>query len=311
MHVWLSGLWKKPNGKLMTTTLPKKPSLILAVAFFASSVSLSPVARAAGPLGADGGWATDQNGGVYWTPSLCQTLSNAGIGQMRMGARLPANTAASMWTNGSPNLATYDTVVNNLRAQGIVIVMLINGESYYNANNYGVNANANETNSLANGYNDYIGSFVTNAVLPLVAHFHDRIKVYEIWNEEAASSTYVYPSCYSWMMTKSWQAVHVTLGYSDSLVITSDGSDGTVACGPYVTQMFQAGNNSTVNSFLSNRNLYGAYPMDGYGQHLYIDGWELAPSIDIQNCINNYRGFYTAFEGTGTSKGTWITEFGW
>src|SRR5262249_26074995 len=55
----------------------------------------------------------------------------------------------------------------------------------------------------------------------------------------------------------------------------------------------------------------GVYPMDGYGQHLYIDGWELAPIADIQNCISNYHGFYVAYEGTGTSKGTWVTEFGW
>lgn len=283
---------------------------LLMLVAFASLWAVQPV-EAAGPIGCDRGWACDNNGNVYWTVDQCQALSSAGIGIMRMGARLPSNLAADMWTNGSPNLATYDTVVNNLRAQGITIVMLINGESYHNANNYDVNANANETNSLANGDNAYVDSFVTNAVLPLVAHFHDRVKVYEIWNEEAASATYVYPSCYSWMMTKSWQAVHETLGYSDCLVITSDGSDGTVSCGTYVTSMFQEGNGSVVNSFLSNRNLYGVYPMDGYGQHLYIDGWELAPSADIQNCISNYHGFYAAYEGSGTTKGTWVTEFGW
>jgi hypothetical protein len=285
---------------------------MLGCAWLATALWLAPSVQASGPLGADGGWATDQNGGVYWTPSQCQTWSAGGIGMMRMGARLPGNTAASMWTNGSPNLAAYDTVVNNLRAQGIQVVMLINGESYYNSHNYDPNANANETNSVANGDNAYIDDFVAKAVQPLVAHFHDRVKVYEIWNEEAATSTYVYPSCYSWMMTKSWRAVHVTLGYSDCLVVTSDGTDGTPTDGPYLNSLFQAGNNPAVNSFLSNRSLYGCYPMDGYGQHLYIDGWELAPSADIQTCIDTYRNTYMGYEGSSNSwKGTWITEIGW
>src|ERR1700757_2610800 len=107
----------------MKTNLMK----LLALGMFASLWVAMPVG-AAGPIGCDHGWACDNNGNVLWTAGQVQGLSAAGVGLMRMGARLPSNLAADMWTNGSPNLATYDTVVNNLRAQGITIVMLINGE---------------------------------------------------------------------------------------------------------------------------------------------------------------------------------------
>ena len=96
---------------LVRTEHMKTPLMkLLASWTFASLWAVLP-AKAAGPIGCDHGWACDNNGNVLWIPDQVQALSASGVGMMRMGARLPSNLAADMWTNGSPNLATYDTVV--------------------------------------------------------------------------------------------------------------------------------------------------------------------------------------------------------
>src|ERR1019366_1316309 len=116
----------------------------------------------------------------------------------------------------STELGYYDTAINNARAAGLQVLILMNnqgwtgGQSSWNANNY-------ETTGG------------TGVVAPIVQHFHDRVKVYEIWNEPSAGSSsstnagvisysgssYMYPSCYSWLLSKSWLAAPVPLGYSD------------------------------------------------------------------------------------------------
>jgi hypothetical protein len=55
----------------------------------------------------------------------------------------------------------------------------------------------------------------------------------------------------------------------------------------------------------------GAYPLDGIGQHLYIDQGGLTSSTKISAYLQDVRTAYTNFESTKTSKKTEITEFGW
>src|SRR5262249_26152047 len=55
----------------------------------------------------------------------------------------------------------------------------------------------------------------------------------------------------------------------------------------------------------------GAYPLDGIGQHLYIDQGGLTSGSKITRYLQDVRNAYVAFEGTKTAKKTEITEFGW
>jgi hypothetical protein len=55
----------------------------------------------------------------------------------------------------------------------------------------------------------------------------------------------------------------------------------------------------------------GAYPLDGIGQHLYIDQGTLTSSTKVNAYLQDVRAAYLAFEGTTTTKKTEITEFGW
>ncbi len=281
--------------------------------------------KGAGPIGVDGGWVVSNNGGINLTPSVAAAYTANGVGWLRIEFRL-----VNGYTNwNSTMLGYYDQAINNAVAAGLQVDGLIDytswpgGQSAWNANNH--------ENTGGNGDNAYVDGFAANAVNPIVAHFHDRIKLWEIWNEPSTWSshsgstysggTFVYPSVYSWMLTKSWQQVHKVLGYNDCTVI-SGGIFGTTDLsssdpnydyqnsGAYwLNNVFTQGNSTAVNSFLSNRNTYGVYPADGYGQHLYIDYNTQTTTSHVSNYGNLVRNVYTSYDST--SKGTYMTEFGW
>jgi len=291
----------------------------------AAGALLTVSARAAGPIGVDGGWVVSNGGAVYLSPSIAAAYSANGVGWLRIEFRL-----VNGYTNwNSTMLGYYDTAINNAIAAGLQVDALIDytswpgSQSTWNANNH--------ENTSGNGDNSYVDNFAANAVNPIVAHFHDRIKLYEIWNEPSTWSThsgstysggtFVYPSVYSWMLTKSWQQVHVTLGYTDCKVISGGIFGHTDLAGTdpnynsensgagWLTRVFQQGTSSAVNSFLSSKNTYGTYPADGYGQHLYIDYNIQTTSGDVSTYGGLVRSAYTAYDSS--SKGTYMTEFGW
>lgn len=62
--------------------------------------------------------------------------------------------------------------------------------------------------------------------MPIVQHFRDRVKIYELWNEPNAwtrnpspgvyeGGSFIYPSNFSWVLAKSWVAVHITNNIND------------------------------------------------------------------------------------------------
>src|SRR5213080_2560685 len=192
-------------------------TMLLTAGFIVSS-------QAGGPNSVDAGWVIDNSGNVLLTPTLASNYAAGKTGWLRVNMRLiNGNTA---WN--STMLRYYDAPINNARNAGLQVFILIGGEagnggqSSWNANNYECNG--------GNGQNPYIDAFVTNAVAPIIAHFHDRVKVYEIWNEPStwqtqsgnciSGGTYVYPSCYSWMLNKSWINAHVTQAFNDVTIIS-------------------------------------------------------------------------------------------
>ncbi len=194
------------------------------------AVSLALSARAAGPLAADTGWTIDNSGNLLLTATKCSQLVANGVGWQRIGMRLiPGHTNMD-----STMLGYYDNVINTARAAGIQVLILVNNESYSGSQS-AWDANNNE-NTGGNGDNSYIDGWIANSFVPVVQHFHDRVKVYEIWNEPStwsshsgntySGASFMYPSCYSWLLTKSWQQVHKVLNYSDCKVV-SGGIFGT------------------------------------------------------------------------------------
>ncbi|HZQ47010.1 MAG TPA: hypothetical protein VFC07_08365, partial [Verrucomicrobiae bacterium] len=136
------------------------------------------VAHAAGPYGTDNGWAIDSNGNALLTSSLAGKLSQGEAGWIRVEMRLiPGHTN---WD--SAMLGYYDTAVNNACNAGLQVLLLIDGGSWPGSQT-NWEANASETNPGLNGDNLYVEEFATNAVVPIVQHFRNRVKIYELWNE--------------------------------------------------------------------------------------------------------------------------------
>lgn len=278
--------------------------------------------RAAGPYGTDNGWAIDNNGNPYLTSAMASQLSQAETGWIRIEMRLiPGHTN---WD--SAMLGYYDTVVNNARNAGLQVLLLIDGGSWP-GNQTDWEQNAYEVINSLNGDNPYVEGFATNAVVPIVQHFRNRVKFFELWNEPNAwtssygvGGTFMYPSNYGWLLARSWEAIHKTYGYNDVTLffggVFGHNIGGTTnyssAGAQYVDDTYSTGiSTSKGGSFAYIHSKYGAYPLDGIGQHIYLDTGSALHTNYFRSYEDWVRQAYTKYEGTSTTKKTFITEFGW
>lgn len=297
----------------MQKILPRLIGLLSLATLAAGAEWFAPVARAGGPMGIDGGIVVSGSGNVNLTTALASNYVAGKTGWIRINMILTSG--HTTWH--STELGYYDTAINNARAAGLQVLILMNnqgwtgGQSSWNANNY-------ETTG-GNGDNAYVDGWINGVVAPIVQHFHDRVKVYEIWNEPSTwsssstnagvisycGSSYMYPSCYIWLLSKSWLAAHVTLGYSDVKII-SGGVFGTSALGAsdpggnsgsnYVATFYSKGTNVAIGApFTTAKNSCGSYPVDGIGQHLYIDYNITITGAHITQYLNLIRAAYNEF----------------
>ncbi|HZT42987.1 MAG TPA: VCBS repeat-containing protein [Chthonomonadaceae bacterium] len=282
----------------------------------------SPAAWASGTMGVDTGWVIDNSGNPLFTPAVAGQLRQAQVGWVRMEFRLVNGNT----TWNAAMLGYYDTVVNTARANGLQVLGLIDytswpgSQSDWTANNY--------ENTGANGDNSFIDNFAANAAVPIIAHFHDRVKIWEIWNEPNAwtsnpsqgvytGGTFIYPSNFSQLLARTYADVKEINGLRDVQLISGGvfghdiaGKNYEDAGAQYIDDTYNVGIN-TVGSFSYAMSHWGTYPLDGIGQHIYIDQGTTTTSGAIQQYCDWVRQAYTKYEGTGTSKHSFITEFGW
>jgi regulation of enolase protein 1 (concanavalin A-like superfamily) len=297
----------------------------LAVFCWLAAIGFASTARGAGPYGVDNGWAVDDSGNILLTSSVATELSQAEAGWVRVEMRLFGS--HTNWD--STILGYYDTAVNNARAAGLQVLLLIDGGSWPGSQTNWCQNNS-ENNPGVNGDNPYVEGYATNAVVPIVQHFSGRVNYYELWNEPNCwtsnpsngvytGSTYIYPSNYGWLLTRSWEAVHiaqqitnVTLFSGGLFGLNSSGANYTSAGGQYLDDTYSTGTNvSKGGSFAHTKSNYNAYPLDGVGQHLYISQGGLVTSNLFREYEDWVRQAYTKYEGTNTPKKTFITEFAW
>ena len=282
--------------------------------------------HAAGPHGVDVGWTVDHTSGqIYLTGALAGQLAQGETGWVRVEMAL---------VKGHTNWDTtmfgyYDTVVSNARSAGLQVLMLIDsgswpgGQTDWCAYNY-------ENNHGMNGDNLYVEGFATNAVLPIVQHFHDRVKCYEVWNEPNCwtsnpssgvytGATYIYPSNFGWLLARSWESVHITHQINDVILFSGGlfglnqyGESYSAAGGQYLDDTYSTGLNvSKGGSFAYTQTNYAAYPLDGVGQHIYITQGGLVSASSFRHYEDWVHQALTKYEGYNTPKKTFITEFGW
>jgi hypothetical protein len=235
---------------------------------------------------------------------------------------------AADWTN-SALLAAYDTVVNNYLAAGVRVEGLITNEATHGSQTDWT-ANNREV-SGGNGDNPYITTaYVQGAVKPLLAHFSNRVTVWELWNEPNAyqscngaacsGGSFIYPSNFAALLVDSYMAIKdpapIGMGLS-GMTIVSGGLLGhsiggaltsTNAGAAYLKNTFTMGI-STVGSWAAFASTHGGrYPLDAIGQHLYVDQNLLTTTTDLATYYGWVRGAAAGFE---TPQPTYLTEGAW
>ena len=282
--------------------------------------------HAAGPHGVDVGWTVDHSTGhIYFSSASASQLVQGGTGWVRVEMALVkghTNWDATMF-------GYYDTVVSNAQSAGLQVLMLIDSGSWPGGQTDWC-ANNSENNHGANGDNTYMEGYATNAVLPIVQHFHDRVKIYELWNEPNCwtsnpsngvytGATYIYPSNFGWLLTRSWETIHITHQLNDVTLfsgglfgLNSYGSSYAAAGGQYLDDTYSTGTNvNKGGSFAHTKSNYGAYPLDGIGEHIYINIAGLVSSNTFRQYEDWVHSALTKYEGASSPKKTFITEFGW
>jgi hypothetical protein len=233
-------------------------------------------------LGLDEGWALNNNGSQLVTSAQIATTYQVGARYVRINFRLGS---ATSWT--STLLSAYDTVVNNYISHGIQVLGLVNQEATHGSNQAQWTANNYEYTG-GNGDNSFIANSYRGALQLLVAHFHDRVKLWELWNEPNVCTTgcgtanpggtFIFPSNFAALLADAYGAIKpsypdVTLisggifGHDIGGVVSPNNAGATYLQNTFIMGV---GTTGTWQSFMIGGGAF-PYPLDGIGQHLYVD----------------------------------------
>lgn len=272
----------------------------------------------AGPHGSQPGQPIDDSGNVLIDDAAADRLAQAG-GWVRINFRLGPH------ASDTPAFyAAYDTIVSRLRARGLQILGLMSNESW-RGSQADWTANSWER-SGGDGHNVYIDQF-GYAFARIARHYQGLIKHWEIWNEPNCWSTspapgvftgcsFIYPSNFAALLThchsqaRYYNKLDVQI-VSGGLFGHDLGGFGTGPAGvDYLSSTYDVGINRT-GKFAWARRTYGSYPLDGVGQHLYINQGGAVSTAWLATYLEWLHGVVTRFEGATSPKKTWITELGW
>jgi hypothetical protein len=284
-----------------------------------ATVLSTSLSRAVGPHGTQVGWAIDDSGNVLITDAVADRLAQSGAGWVRLEFR------RGPYNGDTPTFyAKYDEIVNRLRARGLQIIGNITystwpgSQAAWHANNW--------ENTGGDGYNTYIDQF-GYCFGRMASHWQGKIRYWEIWNEPNCYETspapgqfvggfYIYPSNFAAMLTHCHSQVHY-YGNLDVQIISGGllghniaGYNYESSGAQYLYDTYNVGINHT-GKFAWTMGTYGQYPLDAIGQHFYIDQGGPVNTSWLGTYLDWVHNVVTAWEGGGSQKKTWVTEFGW
>ena len=165
-----------------------------------------------------------------------------------------------------------------------------------------------------------------------------------------AGGSFIYPSNFAWLLKRSYSAIKTYQPGTSSVVISGglfghdpsgaaavltapNGSKTTVvkrgtferpaversgastAAAGTCSSSVPSGADYLCNTYTMGQKKAswraGAYPLDGIGQHLYIDQGATTSAAKISTYVGDVRNAYVAFESISTPKKIEVTEFGW
>ena len=294
-----------------------KKSVLTVLSIIASSLALPLLAS--GPHGTQAGWPIDDSANILITDAVADRMAQSGAGWIRLHFRFGPYTSDT-----AQFYSTYDTIVNRLRSRGLQIVGLMSNESWpgsqtdWQANNW--------ENTGGDGYNTYIDGF-GYAFARMASHWQSSVKYWEIWNEPNCwnsnpspgvylGCSYIYPSNFAALLTHCHSQVHfynnipVTVISGGLFGHDISGFSSGNAGADYLSSTYNVGINNT-GKFAWTMATYGQYPLDAIGQHIYINQGGAVSSTWFGTYLDYVHSVLTSWEGAGSSKKTWMTEFGW
>ena len=218
------------------------------------------------------------------------------------------------WPDIESSFPVYDAIVDGFRARGISVYMLLGAEAY----EYPGDILRDEDSSDPDRAEEWVRGF-TETCVGIVDHFKDRVRVYEIYNEpnnwDGGQNAVVHPRWFARILQDVYLEVKSFSGHADQpawqVTIVSGplfSFDGTTAA-DYAADMYWYGTNTLAWDWT--RAQTGSYPLDGFGYHLYVaqESTDVAAALDHN--LSACWDVVTDYEGAGTAKRIWVSEFGW
>ena len=209
----------------------------------------------------------------------------------------------------------YDEIINAYVAKGIRVYGLIGAEAY----TYPADTLEQYPGNSANA-NAWIQNYTANFV-QIVDLFKDRVRVYESYNEPNnwtnSSTPIVHAAWFSLLLqevylnTKFYNGHNADLAWQVTLVsgalFTFDLNTG----GQFINDTYWYGKN--VFAWDWTHQNAGAYPLDGFGQHIYVAQGDSNVNV-ITSAMNTsltdfWNNIYVYEDNPG--KKIWVSEFGW
>ncbi len=225
---------------------------------------------------------------VYWPPNqpedrliltdeVADDLREIGVETIRMVFWSPA---------GRIPFEVYDGILDRLEKRGIGVLGLLDNQI--------VAAPRDEW-----GTDAYRKRFVA-AAEAVVGRYHERIRDWEVWNEEDYTDFAVDPGPYARLLTETWAVIH---RIDPSAVVGLGGlSSAWDASGRYLRRVYEA---PAARAFHEKE---GRWPFDAVCVHPYH--WKTSPDAYLADAIRKNILPVMAAHGDA-EKPIWLTEIGW
>ncbi len=211
---------------------------------------------------------------------------------------------------------TYDEIINGFIAKGIKVYALIGAEAYTYPKDTLEQYPGPDSAASVSWIQNYTTNFVT-----IVDMFKDRVRVFESFNEPNnwtnSSTAIVHPAWFALLL----QEVYLNVKYFNTHNI-DPAWQVTLVSGALFTFDLNTGGQYINDTYWYGKNIFawdwtrqnaGSYPLDGFGQHIYVAQGDSIITT-VTNAINtNLNGFWNnvyVYE-TDLNKRIWISEFGW
>lgn len=272
------------------------------------------------------GWVlSDDARQILLSDQHIQALRDGGAALVRVDFRLGRHPA---WDDAI--LSQYERVLESLSRAGIGVMGLAGHGIVPNPQQAQWTAHNAEI-AGGDGHNPFIDAYV-DTVRRLVQRFHQRVPLWELWNEPNvwtsqqrqgnktaySGGSYIYPSNYAVLLARAYSAIKGEAGLRDVTLISGGvlghNNHGATEAGnsgaPYLRAVYEMGLHGP-GGWEQVRQGLGSYPLDAVGQHLYLNQGGACSPDQVRAYLDWVHQAVAAYEGGGDAKPTYLTEAAW